>query len=431
MSLKGTPAVTARIAVKGQPNKMTLNAAQSLLYVADDQADTVDVIDTTRNAILETIPVIASTSVIPSMLAQYKGANPNSVALSPDEKQLYVTDGNLNCISVVALSGNNHDDQVVGLIPAGWYPNSVSFSGDGNTVYAINGKSPTGPNPDWCYGGYGPPGDPACYASNSYNPQLVKAGLQTFPRPTAAQLGTLTQQVATNDRFSYTESDQDKAVMAAVRQGIQHVIFILKENRTYDQVLGDLPIGNGDPSLAMFGQAVTPNLHNLALQFVTLDNFMDTAEVSYDGWLWSNSAQAPDVVERMAGGLRVTRSRPGSRRFESQCQRFDYPTVAERQAADPLTPPDPDLMAGQTDVAAPDGPNNQVNTGYLWDSALRAGLTVPQLRLLRGRDPLYRGAPDSFSSRAGVRRHHRGIPLECFSRPAHRSVFPRFRQLAS
>ena len=300
----------ARIPVTGQPNRMTLNAAQSLLYVADDQSDTVDVIDTAKNVILESIPVIAHV-LLPSSLAQFKkGANPNSVTLSPDETQLYVTDGNLNCISVVALSGTITKIRSVGLIPTGWYPNSVSFSGDGNTVYAINGKSPTGPNPDWCYGGYGPPGEPACYASNSYNPQLVKAGLQTFPRPAAAQLATLTQQVATNNRFSYTESDNDKAVMAAVRQGVQHVIFILKENRTYDQILGDLPVGNGDPSLAMFGQAVTPNLHNLALQFVTLDNFLDTAEVSYDGWLWSTSAQAPDVVQKeWPRGLRVPRPR--------------------------------------------------------------------------------------------------------------------------
>jgi len=81
------------------------------------------------------------------------------------------------------------------------------------------------------------------------------------------------------------------------------VIFIIKENRTYDQILGDLkdasgnPIGNGDPALTEFGEAITPNHHGLARTFVTLDNFMDTAEVSYDGWAWSTSAQAPDVVE--------------------------------------------------------------------------------------------------------------------------------------
>jgi len=373
VNLSGTPAVTARIPVKGQPNKMTLNSAQSLLYVAEDQSDTIDVIDTTKNAILETIPAIAS--AIPSSLAQYKGANPNSVTLSPDETQLYVTDGNLNCVAVVALGGTNSGDHVAGLIPTGWYPNSVSFSGDGNTLYVVNGKSPTGPNPAFCYGGYGPPGSPTCMASNEYNPQLIKAGFQILPRPTTAQLAILTQQVATNNRFASTESASDAAVMAAVRQGVQHVIFIVKENRTYDQILGDLEIGNGDPSLTEFGQPVTPNLHNLALNFVTLDNFMDTAEVSYDGWLWTTAAQAPDVVERqwpIAYALRGT-----SIESEGLNRNVNVAIpIAGRPAADPLTPADPDLLPGPTDTAAPDGPDNEVNTGYLWNSALRAGLTV-------------------------------------------------------
>jgi DNA-binding beta-propeller fold protein YncE len=372
----GSPTVTARIPVKGQPNKMTLNAAQSLLYVVEDQSDTVDVIDTTANRILETIPVIAPATAVPSSLAQYTGANPNSVTLSPDETQLYVTDGNLNCIAVVALSGTNRGDQVVGLIPTGWYPNSVSFNADGSSVYVVNGKSPTGPNTGFCYGGYGPPGSKNCMASNQYNPQLTKAGFQSFPRPTAAQLAKLTARVAMNDRFSSTESDSDAAVMAAVRQGVQHVIFIIKENRTYDQILGDLEIGNGDPDLTEFGQAVTPNQHNLALTFVTLDNFQDTAEVSYDGWLWTTSARAPDVVERQFPVAYASRGTSLDSEGLNRNVNVAYPTVAQRRAADPLTSADPDLLPGQTDVAAPDGPDNQVNTGYLWDSALRANLTV-------------------------------------------------------
>jgi YVTN family beta-propeller protein len=375
-SLSGTPAVKARIAVKGQPNKMTLNAAQTLLFVADDQADAVDVIDTAKNVVIESIPVIAP--LLPSALAKngYKGANPNSVTLSPDEKELYVTDGNLNCISVIALSGDNSTDHVVGLIPTGWYPNSASFSSDGGTVYVINGKSPTGSNSDWCYGGYGPPGEPTCFAANTYNPQLVKAGLQTFPHPATAQLATLTQQAATNNRFSYVESDHDKAVMAAVRGGVKHVIFILKENRTYDQILGDLPVGNGDPALTLFGQAVTPNQHNLAMKFVTLDNFMDTAEVSYDGWLWSTSAQAPDVVQKEWPVAYSYRGLGIESEGANRNVNVSIPTVAGRIAADPFSSSDPDVLPGQTDVAAPDGPNNQVNTGYLWNSALRAGLSV-------------------------------------------------------
>jgi YVTN family beta-propeller protein len=373
VDLGRAPAVTARIQVKGQPNKMTLNAAQSLLYVAEDQSDTIDVIDTTTNAILETISIIAPASVMSSSLAQYTGANPNSVTLSPDETQLYVTNGNLNCIAVVALGGTNSGDQVVGLIPTGWYPNSVSFSGDGNWVYVVNGKSPTGSNPDLCYS-YGPPTHKKCWGANQYNPQLIKAGFQSFPRPSTAQLTTLTAQVLTNNRFFSTPSTNDAAVMAAVRQGVKHVIYIIKENRTYDQILGDLEIGNGEADLAEFGP-YTPNQHNLARTFVTLDNFYATAETSYDGWAWTTSARAPDVVERqfpvayagrglsLDGGL-------------NRSVNVAYPTLAERRAANPLTPDDPDLLPGQTDVSAPDGPNNEVNTGYLWDAALRANLTV-------------------------------------------------------
>jgi DNA-binding beta-propeller fold protein YncE len=369
------PAVTDRIRVKGQPNKMTLNAAQSLLYVVEDQSDTIDVIDTTKNVIVETIPVIAPASVMPRPLAQYTGANSNSVTLSPDEKQLYVTNGNLNCIAVVALGGTNGGSRVVGLIPTGWYPNSVSFSGDGNSVYVVNGKSPTGPNPGLRYS-YGPPTHKSGWIANQYNPQLIKAGLQSFPRPSTAQLTTLTAQVASNNRFAHTASVSDATVMAAVRQGVKHVIFIIKENRTYDQILGDLEIGNGDPDLAEFGQACTPNQHNLARNFVTLDNFYDTAEVSNDGWAWTTSARAPDVVERQFPVAYAMRGLSLDTEGVNRNVNVAYATLAERRAANPLTPDDPDLLPGQTDVDAPDGPNNEVNTGYLWDSALRANLKV-------------------------------------------------------
>jgi DNA-binding beta-propeller fold protein YncE len=375
VNLDGTLAITARIPVKGQPNKMTLNAAQSLLYVVEDQSDTIDVIDTTKNVIVETIPVIAPASLLPESLERYTGANSNSVTLSPDEEQLYVTNGNLNCVAVVALGGSNSRDRVVGLIPTGWYPNSVSFSGDGSMVYVVNGKSPTGPNPGLRYS-YGPPSHTSGWVSNQYNPQLIKAGLQTFPRPDTAQLATLTAQVALNNRFAHTESANDAAVMAAVRQGVKHVIYIIKENRTYDQILGDLEIGNGDPDLAEFGQAYTPNQHNLARNFVTLDNFHDSAETSNDGWPWTTSARAPDVIERQFPVTYAMRGLSLDSEGLNRNVNVAYPTLAERRAANPITPDDPDLLPGQTDVAAPDGPNNEVNTGYLWDSALRAKLTV-------------------------------------------------------
>ena len=380
-----TPAVIARIPVKGQPNKMTLNAAQTRLYVAEDESDTVDVIDTNPadkgkwNTVLETIPVIVPPALVPTIPAlqqKLTGANTNSVTLTPDGTQLWVTNGNLNSIAVVALTGTDLNDQVTGLIPTGWYPNSVSFSPDGKWAYVVNGKSPTGADPSWCYG-YGPPGYPSCETMNEWNPQMTKAGLQSIPTANlASQLPALTEQVLTNNRFSATESAEDLAVMKAVRQGIQHVIFILKENRTYDQVLGDLPVGNGYRDLVQWGSAITPNEHNLAQTFVTLDNILATSEVSNDGWPWSTSARAPDVVEHSYplsyAGRGLSLDTEGSNRNVNVA----LPTVAQRIAADPRTPNDPDVLAGQTDVAAPDGPNNEVNTGYLWDAVLRAGLTV-------------------------------------------------------
>ncbi len=386
VSLGSPMSVTARIPVKGQPNKMTLDPAQALLYVAEDQSDTVDVIDTGSNKIRESIPVVAP--LLPEPLRQYKGANPNSVALSPDGTRLFVTDGNLNCVSVIALGGSQSGDHVVGLIPTGWYPNSASIvSVGGNAapyVYVANQKSPTGANPQWCYG-YGPPNSPNCNPANQYNPQLTKAGLQSFPMP-STQLASLTQMVMSYDNFSYQETASDAAVMAAVRTGIKHVIFIIKENRTFDQILGDLPNNsNGDPRLVEFGETTTPNLHRLAQQFVTLDNFMASAEVSYDGWHWTTAGQTPDVVEHqypVAYSYRGTSldSEGVMRNVNVGIPPVSTGTaagdVAARQAANPFTSSDPDDLPGQTDIDAPDGPGNEINTGYLWNSAMRAGLTV-------------------------------------------------------
>jgi DNA-binding beta-propeller fold protein YncE len=375
VNIGGTPTVAARIRVKGQPNKMILNAAQTLLYVAEDQTDTVDVIDTARNAVVGTIPIITPASMFSPALMPYTGANTNSVTLSPDETKLLVTNGNLNCVAVAALGGAMGVGRVIGLIPTGWYPNSAGFSDGGEWIYVVNGKSPTGPNPDNFYA-YGPPDHRTGSHANQYNPQMIKAGLQSYPCPADGELRALTARVAANNRLAHTTSPRDAAVMAAVRKGIRHVIFIVKENRTYDQILGDLEIGNGDPALAEFGEALTPNQHRLARDFVTLDSFYDTAEVSYDGWLWTTAGRAPDVVERqfpvMYAGRGLSLDNEGTNRSVNVA----YATLAGRRAANPLMPDDPDLLPGQTNTSAPDGPGQEINTGYLWDSALRAHLSV-------------------------------------------------------
>ena len=376
LTAAGAPIIVARLKVKGQPNKMALNAAQTRLYVVEDQSDRVTVIDTVRDTIVGTIALSAPASALPSSLADYTGGNPNSVTLSPDEKRLYVTEGNLNCVAVVAL-GDGDSGQVVGLIPTGWYPNSVSFSPDGAWAYVVNAKSPTGPNPDFCYSSVPTAKHPyTCFASNEYNPQRTKAGLQSLRVPTAEELVTLTAQVATNNRFASVESTRDAAVMAAVRNGVRHVILVIKENRTYDQILGDLGVGNGDSSLAEFGALISPNQQNLARTFVTLDNFLATSEVSNDGWPWTTSARAPDVVERNFPVSYAQRGLALESEGLNRNVNVALATLHERVAANPLTPNDLDLFPGQANVAAPDGPNNEVNTGYLWDSALRAKLTV-------------------------------------------------------
>jgi DNA-binding beta-propeller fold protein YncE len=215
VKLSGAPlSVTARIPVKGQPTKMTANKTGTLLYVAEDESDTVDVINlnpadtgvpgqtgpATLYTVIKTIPVIAPPAVMSSLaLTQFTGANTNSVTLSPDETTLYVTNGNLNNVAVVPLTGPN-SGTVAGLIPTGWYPNSVSISSDGTWAYVVNSKSPTGANPNWCYF-FGPPGYPTCAPTNQYNPELTKAGLQSFPIP-SSQLNTLTSQVIANNHFA-------------------------------------------------------------------------------------------------------------------------------------------------------------------------------------------------------------------------------------
>ena len=373
VSIDGTPMLTNRIKVKGQPNKTVLNAAGTRLYVAEDETDSVDAIDTSSNTVAATARVGAPEGLIPNPNARYNGHNTNSVTLSPDERTLYLTNGNTNSVSVLSIKGD--DLSVSGLIPTGWYPTSTSLSGDGNYLYVVNAKSPTGSNPSNCKG-LTTVQTSACAATNSYNLQLIKAGLQSFPVPTAPQLATLTQRVAANNHFERKLSPEASEKIAFLQSKIKHVIYIIKENRTYDQILGDLDRGNGDPEITEFGADTTPNQHNLAKTFVTLDSFFDRSEVSMDGWPWSTSARAPDVVEKQTwvnyGGRGLSYDSEGTNRNIN----VSYPTVAGRQKANPLNPSDPDLLPGRTNTAAPDGPNDNVNTGFLWNGALRAGLSI-------------------------------------------------------
>lgn len=372
VNITTTPTLISRIKLKGQPLKSSLNPAGDTLYVAEDQADSVAAIDVATNTVRAEVSVASPAGVIPASLVSLSGNNTNSVTVSPDGQTLYVTNGNTNNVAVVSVPQLTSGNPVLGLIPTGMYPNSVTLSADGKYMYVANGKSPAGPNPNKCRGG----GvvlpnltSASCNASNGYTLQLDKGGLQFVPVPPLAQLPALTSQVAANNNYGSVESASTKATMDFLAQNIKHVIYIIKENRTYDQILGDLPRGNGDPTLTEFPASVTPNFHNLASNFVTLDNFYDASEVSYDGWAWSTGMIAPDAVIRQAP---VNYSFRGGLSYDTEGTERNLNLVARTGT----NASDPDVLPGLTNHAAPDGPSNEVNTGYLWDGAIRAGLPV-------------------------------------------------------
>ncbi len=375
IALQPAPHVTARIKVPGNPNRMLLEKAQGKLFVALDNADRVVVIDTTTNAIAQSIPVGVPEGY--GANAKLPGASPNSLALSPDEKTLYVTDGGINAVGVVDLEGTPH---LAGLIPTAWQPNSVSVSADGKTLYVANGKSPAGPN-QMCE--YAATKTALCTeltmknSNNQYVWQHTTGGLTVIPVPDADTLKRLTAQVADNDGYREMESAADAKLVAFLKKHIKHVIYIVRENRTYDQVLGDLgnKAADGDPENVQFGQDITTNAHALAREFVTLDSFFDSGEASGNGWNWSTAARTTDVTEKE---MPVNYADRGlSYDFEGTDRDINVSLEGPaRAAANPVADKDPDLLPGPRNQAAPDGPDDEEEQGYLWDAALRAHKSI-------------------------------------------------------
>jgi DNA-binding beta-propeller fold protein YncE len=371
--------VSSRIPTPGQPNRILLNRAQDRLFATLDNIDAVAVIDTKSGKVIGTIGVTASPEILTGPNLP-KGANPNSLALSPDERALYVTDGGTNAVAVVALEPSG-SGRVSGLIPTAWYPNSVSVSGDGKTLFVVNGKSMPGPNPGNCRGDARAPKLPDCArVANHYVYTLEKGSLWSAPAPPPAELEALTKRVAENNRFATVRASISDPVIAQLRQRIKRVIYVIKENRTYDQVLGDLEVGDGDPSLTEFPEPLTPDHHSLARKFVTLDNFLDSGEVSGVGWNWTTAARTTDYTEKTVppnyAGRGFTYDWEGMNRNVN----VGIGSLPERVKAQPLlapgVPADPNLLPGNADVAAPDADSGETGAGYIWDEAARAGLTV-------------------------------------------------------
>lgn len=287
--------VAATISVGDNPNDIALSE-DGRLFVCCSNDNTVVVIDTSKGRAVETIV----TSLYPRAP---EGSTPNALAFDPSERTLYVANADNNNVCVVDVAEPG-ESTVLGFLPTGWYPSAVAVEPEGKKLYVGNGKgiassaSPLGPNT---------PGRLATDPSNSIK-TLTKGSINIVDiaryRPS---LRDLTKQ-------AYENCPYDDEMLAAARpprigpsvvprlvgQGspIKHVIYIIKENRTYDQVFGDMPQGNGDPELTIFGREITPNHHAIAEQFVLLDNLYCDAEVSWDGHQWSNAAYATDFTEK-------------------------------------------------------------------------------------------------------------------------------------
>jgi len=284
IDVSGTvPAVGKAINVGLHPNKMTLSSDGSQLFVSNGDADSVSVIRTAAAAVVKTIRVAPQrTSPV--------GSNPTDLALDASGQRLFVTNSGNNDVAVVDVKRGKVD----GLIPVGWYPSSITF--DDGTLHVTNAKGlGAGPN-----GGDGMPNPESSAKTDpqKYTGSMMEGTLSTLPVPDATTLGQMTEQVNQNNARVAAHG-----AIVPKKPGdptpIKHVIYVVKENRTYDQVLGSLGKGNGDPSLNLFGDESAPNTRELARRFTTIDNFYADAEVSATGWNWVAQANSNPFAEQM------------------------------------------------------------------------------------------------------------------------------------
>ena len=271
------------IAVGPHPNDMAESPDGKRLYVANANENSVSVIDIGSMNVTETIV----SSLVPDALP---GSTPNSVALSSDGNTLYIANADNNYIAVMDVSSQG-GSRSLGFIPSGWYPSCVRINHANGDIIIANAKGYSSfPNP------HGPvPGHKAEHVQ--YIGSLMKGTLEIVKQPSPGELRAYSAQVYGNSPYR-RDTVANQREIARLLSPIKHVFYVIKENRTYDQVLGDMPEGNGDSSLTFFGEQVTPNLHALARQFVLLDNFYVDAEVSADGHNWSMAAYATDYVEK-------------------------------------------------------------------------------------------------------------------------------------
>jgi len=419
-----------RIKLDGNALGLTLDAAERRLYVAQDNADQVAVIDTQKNAVIAKIDARAPEGLLPeddahdvkawheNKSARYTGAGTFAVTLSPDGNTLYAVNSGSNSIAVVRIKDNEHhgwarknepdadDYEVTGLIPTPYEPHDVTFSADGSWLYVVNGKSVTGPNPahlsgstasltQITYPGGNAAANVAAKASNQYQFQLERASLVAAPVPNRGDLNGLTAQVAENN--FYSADPEGERAMRFLRRHIKHVIYVIKENRTFDQVLGDLSNGaEADSTITQFPRSITPSLHGLATQFVTLDNFKDPGDGSMDGWSWSLQGRVTNVetITQQINYAFVNRGLSYESEGTNRGVPVNFATVAARDAVagkpgttnySAVTAGLPggtaNVLAGAGNHASSDAPDD-AQGGYIFRAVLQAGGTVRDYGML-------------------------------------------------
>ncbi len=329
--------IKARWKTEEHPNEMLLTKNCRFLYVANGNRNTISVINTEEGTTVETIWSALHPQAPP-------GSTPNSLALSPDEKTLFIANANVNNVAVIDVSTPGKS-RSMGFIPTGWYPTSVRVTPDGKTLLVANGKgiiskpNPNGPQPV------------AGRTTTEYIGSLFKGTVSIIELPKRAELETQMERY-TATAYQCSPLRRDNAPTLKRPAGnpipgklgdsspIKHCIYVVKENRTYDQVFGDMKEGNGDAGLCLFPEKVTPNHHKLAREFVLLDNFYVESEVSADGHEWSMAAYATDFVEKfwpLSYG-------------HNKSKKYSYPSE------------------GNFPIATPAG-------GYLWDRAAEANIS--------------------------------------------------------
>jgi YVTN family beta-propeller protein len=329
----------AEIVVGEHPNAMLLSKDARRLFVACANTNAVWVIDLATRQVDERIGIALSPKAPP-------GSTPNALALSPDGGTLLVANADNNTVAVVDVT-RPRESRFQGFIPTGWYPTGVAFDPAGEQVLVLSGKGLTpAPNPRG-------PQPTAAREPATYIAAMLNGALSILKRPDASELARLTERVfaisAYNEGRREAPPGRPEGSPVPGRVGdaspIQHVFYVIRENRTYDQVLGDLPQGNGDPNLTLFGEDVTPNAHAIAREFVLFDNFYVDAEVSNDGHAYSTAAYATDAVEKL------------------------WPTLYGHRGGLYLSEGGHEIRNNYGNLAAP-------ADGYIWDFASRAGVSV-------------------------------------------------------